>query len=150
MTSRYLYTLLGCLVFAALIFGTETVYCSASDNDPAILLPPFKVEGKFSELLCGARFRYHLPGAKLKELVIRKTPKSWAAAGVAIGDSITKIDEATIDGISLLSLGKLLEAKFKTDPAVGIFEVRSKQTGKIIRIDAHFEKDASNFTIAYP
>jgi hypothetical protein len=143
--------LLGYFRLAILIACVTFVPCrDVSAGDAPVELPAFYVNGRFSELLCAARFRYHLPGAKLKELVVRRMPKSWATAGVKVGDSVVKIDNLELNGISLPDLGRHLKTTFKTDPAICTFEVHSMDSKKTIRLEAKFEKDQDEFTIAYP
>jgi len=150
MGSKYRPAPVLALLVAAVIVGGSPKSAAEGDGSPPISLPAFRVEGKFSELLCGARFRYHVPGAGLKDLVLRKVPKSWSAAGVKVGDSIIQIDEEKIEGLSIFDLVKFLQARFKSDPAICVFEVRSGQGQKVTRIEAHFQKDSDVFTIAYP
>ncbi len=119
-------------------------------SDEVVVLPPMVVEGKFSELVCGVRFRYGLPGNRMRTLVVRKMPASWATAGVKAGDSIVAIDDRKIDGQGLVELGKYLSNKPKTGPVRFVFEVRSKRTKAVQRLEMISERESGEITIAYP
>jgi hypothetical protein len=128
------------------VFGSDVV----SDT---VKLPAFRVEGSFSELLCAARFRYHVPGNGLKELVLRKVPKKWLVAGIEVGDAIVAIDGRPIDGQKLSDLSIYLESKSKDsdpDPIVFQFDIRSREKKSVYRIEVALHKDKDGFTIVFP
>ena len=115
-----------------------------------VVLPPMVVEGKFSELVCGVRFRYGLPGNRMRTLVVRKMPASWATAGVKAGDIIVSVDDRTIDGQGLVELVKYLSTKPKTGPVRFVFEVCAKKTKAVQRLEMISERESGEITIAYP
>ena len=120
------------------------------ESGEVVVLPPMVVEGRFAELVCGVRFRYGLPGNRMRTLVVRKMPASWAKAGVQVGDSIIAIDDRKIDGQGLVELGKYLSTKPKTGPVRFVFEVRAKKTKAAQRLEMISERESSEMTIAYP
>jgi predicted metalloprotease with PDZ domain len=138
-----------------LLFGVVTVgLVPVRATDPAIpevvVLPPMLVEGKFSELVCGVRFRYGVPGNRMRSLVVRRMPASWATAGVKTGDTIVAIDGRKIDGQGLAELGKYLSSKPKDKPVSYSFEIRSKKTKAVQRLEMAAERESGEITIAYP
>lgn len=143
---RYLVALVFCIALSVL---TASPAQAAPVEEP-VILPPFKVEGRFSELICGARFRYHVPGGKLKALVVRKMPKSWRDAGVKKGDQVIQIDELPINGTGLPTLAKFLDAKSGGEETTFVFVVEAARSGQISKLETRFEKDSAAFTIAYP
>jgi hypothetical protein len=140
------------VLFVFALFGKALSLAHAADESaPDIkVLPPIVIQGKFSEFVCGARFRYHIPGNNLKELVLRKIPKNWEKAGVSIGDSIIAIDDQAIDGLGIVALGKYLHSKPKTGTFDFTCDVRSKKAKTVQRIEAKFERDSGGFSIVYP
>ncbi len=113
-------------------------------------LPPMVVAGRFSELVCGVRFRFNIPGNRMRSLVVRKMPASWAATGVMPGDRILAIDGRKIDGQGLVELGKYLESKPKAAPVRFVFDVQSKQSKTVHRLEMTNERESDEITIAYP
>ncbi len=148
MRAKRLPLFLGLLVVAVSL----PAYARAVDADGSevVVLPPMVVAGKFSELECGVRFRYGLPGNRMRTLVVRKMPGSWAAAGVNKGDTIIAIDGRKIDGQGLVELGRYLSSKPKGEPVSIVFGVRSKKTKAVRRLEMTAERESGEMTIAYP
>lgn len=148
MITKVLPLLLGLLLVTSGI--PAPVRAADAKSDELVVLPPMVVEGKFSELVCGVRFRHGLPGNRMRTLVVRKMPASWATAGVKVGDRIVAVDDRKIDGQGLVELAKYLSAKPKTGPVRFVFEIRAKKTKAVQRLEMVSERESGEITLAYP
>ena len=149
MRTKLLPLFLGLLVVAPVSLPVS-VQAVDKDGSEVVVLPPMVVAGRFSELECGVRFRYGMPGNRMRTLVVRKMPPSWATAGVNKGDTIIAIDGRKIDGQGLVELGKYLSSKPKDAPVSFVFDVRSKKTKAVQRLEMTAERESGEITIAYP
>lgn len=130
-------------------------YAIATDDtkpDTVVLSPVIVIARPISELCCSVRFRYHLPGAGIKELVISKVPKWCATQGLSVDDLIVGVDGQAVAGKGLISFAKSLAAKFGPPPIKPthfVFDVRSKDGGVLRKVDVVFD-DSRGLTVAYP
>jgi hypothetical protein len=129
-----------CLCFCAVAQADEP-------KEPAVRMAPFVVESSFSELSLRARFRYNIPGAALKYLVITTAPKSWLKKGAHEGDQVVAIDGQAIDGKGLRDVVKLFESRVNLPMKIGLV---GPKTGERRDIDVLFKKGSGNLTIHYP
>ncbi len=133
-----------------LIFSLAIIAIPPASADTPMRLPQFTVAGKFSDLVCAARFRFHIPGARLKALVLRSIPASWKKLGIAPGDWIVAVDGRPVAGQSLRELCLSLTQKLKAKRFTLDLAVLKKGAAEPIYLRAEFEKDSDNFTVAYP
>ncbi len=116
-------------------------------NKEPIKMAPFRVEGSYLEVRFAARFRYHLPGKGLKALVFVKVPKSWMKQGIQVGDWLVGIDGEPVEGMGLVALVKSIESK--TGKPM-LFEVQSKDSHEIRKVEVLFSKGSGELAIQYP
>lgn len=135
-----------------IVFTVGLLPTPASEKAGAevVELPPMVVEGRFEELVCGVRFRYNIPGNRMRSLGVRKMPAAWATAGVKSGDLIVAIDDRKIDGQGLGELCKYLSSKPRTGAVRFVFDVQSRRTRAVRRLEMVGEHQSGEITIAYP
>ena len=116
-------------------------------NKEPIKMAPFRVEGSYLEVRFAARFRYHLPGKGLKALVFVKVPKSWMKAGIQVGDWLVGVDGVPVEAMGLVAFVKSIEGK--TGQPM-LFEVQSKDSPEIRKVEVLFSKGSGELAIQYP
>ena len=135
------------LIAITILTIAGTVCAETAMEEKPIELPPFRVEGSYSEVSLRARFHYNIPGKALKALVHTKAPKSCTEHGISVGDQLVFIEGSAVDGMNLPAVVKLLEGK-RGSPM--LFEMRSKDGKQIRKMEFTAIKDSSNLTIHWP
>ena len=134
------------------LWGALSGFVHAEDatpqvSDTVVELPPVIVEASFTDVRFRARFRYHIPGNGLKELVFSKVPKSWEAKGIVKGDALVGVDGTKIDGLGIGQLANLIEPK-EGQPID--LEIRRKRDKTHFHTEVVFKRDSGELTIHYP
>lgn len=146
---KYLLFTIACVLLAVL-----SLHAIEPANSGAVILSPvIVIDRPISELRCSVRFRYHIPGAGMKDWVITKAPQWCAAKGLNVHDRITGIDGESIEGQDLVSFIKRhLVEKFGQPPSKPthfLFEVQSENDKAPRKVEVVFD-DSRNFTVAFP
>jgi hypothetical protein len=144
---RRLASLLIVTLWCVLPGFAETKPTTSVSDGPVVELPPVIVEASFTDVRFRARFRYHIPGNALKELVFTKVPKSWEAKGIAKGDALVGVDGTQIDGLGIGQLVGLIEPK-EGQPID--LEIRRKRDKTVFHTEVVFKRDSGELTIHYP
>lgn len=137
------------LLCAAALLGVALPLVRAVEelNKEPIKMAPFRVEGSYLEVRFAARFRYHIPGKGLKALVFVKVPKSWMKQGIQEGDWLVGVDGQPVEGMGLVAFVKMM--KSKTGQPM-LFEVKSKDSPEIRKVEVLFTKGSGELAIQYP
>jgi len=80
-------------------------------------------------------------------LVFVKVPKSWMKQGIQVGDWLVGIDGEPVEGMGLVALVKSIESK--TGKPM-LFEVQSKDSHEIRKVEVLFSKGSGELAIQYP
>ena len=138
------------IAIAALILGMAAqgfgATVGATGDDP-VKLPEVRVEGSFTQLSFGVRFRYHLPGAGLKALVLTDAPKSWSRGGLSKGDWIVAIDGKSVEGLGVREAAELIVASAGSPCRL---EVQTGETGSRREVTVLLKKGSGQIAIHYP
>ena len=152
MKYRAVQCLIAVPVALCLFSPAHSAIMPVAEQEPTLMSPMTVIARPITLLVCAVRFRYNLPGAGLRYLVIRKAPQWCAAKGLKVGDRIEAVDGKAIEGQGLIQFTKSsIARKFDTShkPVHFIFTIISSEEPAPHRIDVTFD-DSHGLSIAYP
>jgi hypothetical protein len=152
MTTRIALSFI-CVGIAVCLFSpAHSATAPIADPETVLLSPMTVIDRPITELICSARFRYNLPGAGLRCLVVRKAPQWCAAKGLGVGDRIDAVDGKAIQGQGLIQFVKSsIVHKFDSSPKPVhfVFTIISPNETKPRRVEVAFD-DSRLLSIVYP